>query len=99
MAGQAVIILIPYLNRVIKHISGQTGVSLRFRGNTRGFSVANYNHLRNDNGDGCLAPEARRHTIGCCHVVQRIGNCEFRMQEKFFIFYDPRTLQVAPCNF
>jgi len=31
MAGQAVILLIPYLNRVIKRISGRTGASLWFR--------------------------------------------------------------------
>jgi len=30
MVGQAVIVLIPYLNRLIKLISGQTGASLWF---------------------------------------------------------------------
>jgi len=69
MAGQAVILLVSYLNRVIKHISGRTGVSLWFRRYTWGFSVA---QLRNDNAN-CRrhattvrgpAPEARRHIIG-----------------------------------
>jgi len=27
--------------------------------------------LPRDDGDGCLAPEARRHTIGRCHVALR----------------------------
>ena len=70
MAGQAVILLIPYLNRVIKRISERTGASLWFRRYTCGFSVA---QLRNDNAS-CRrvtvrgpAPEARCH--GRCHVA------------------------------
>jgi len=47
MAGQAVILLIPYLNGVIKHISGRTGASLWLRCYTRGFSIGLL--LRNDN--------------------------------------------------
>jgi len=69
MAGQAVILLIPYLNRVIKRISGRTGASLWFHRYTCGFNVA---QLRNDNATRQRwgsAPEARRHIIGGCHVA------------------------------
>jgi len=72
--GLQVILLIPYLNGVIKRISGRTGASLWFRRYTCGFSVA---QLRNDNAS-CHrhattvrgpAPEAGRHIIGRCHVA------------------------------
>ena len=45
-------------------------------------------------GDGCLASEARRHTIGCCHVAQHDGNCIFRRLEN--IFYFITRIKVAP---
>ena len=76
MTGQAVILLIPYLNGVIKHISGRTGASLWFRRYTCGFSVAQWG---NDNSS-CRhhvttvresAPEARRHRR--CHVRYTVG--------------------------
>ena len=47
-----------------------------------------------DDGDRCLAPEARRHTIGRCHVAQRVGNCVFRRLEK--ILYFMTHVKVAP---
>ena len=50
MAGQAVIVLIRYLNGVIKRISGRTGASPWFCRYTCGFSVAQF---RNDNAS-CL---------------------------------------------
>jgi len=85
-----------YLNNQVKRISWQTG--LWWRRYTRGFGIDNYLQLRNDNascrratqcddGDGCLAPEARRHTIGCCHVAQHVGNCVFWRLEKILLFY------------
>jgi len=114
--GQAVIVLMPYLIRVIKSsasVDRQAYGSVANR-DTRGFRVANYQQLQNDNascrratqcddGDGCLAPQARRHTIGRCHVAQHIGNCVFWQLEKKFFIYDlhiscPRTFRSRFCR-
>jgi len=50
-----------------------------------------------DDGDRCLAPEARRHTIGRCHVAQHVGNCVFWRPEK--ILYFMTRVQVGPWTF
>jgi len=50
-----------------------------------------YDKLRvNDDGDGCLASEARRHTIGRCHVALHGGTLRILAAEKKSLLYDPR---------
>ena len=46
--------------------------------------------LPRDDGDGCLAPEARRHTIGRCHVALHGRKRRISVAGENSLLYDPR---------
>jgi len=45
--------------------------------------------LPRDDGDGCLAPEGRRHTIGRCHVALNGRKLRILAAGKNSLLYDP----------
>jgi len=53
--------------------------------------------LPRDDGDGCLAREAQRHTIGRCHVALHGRKLRILVAGKNSLLYDPRISR--PPNF